>query len=86
MNIVQKKRAKDEDIRHLTAVSLDIDPVRKKGVAATEDQHQTAIGFALDLQEDLGGDVDDSGNGAYLWISFITPIEITSEDFESTDK
>ena len=39
MNIVQKKRAKYENIKHLTAVSLDIDPVRKKDTASTKEQH-----------------------------------------------
>lgn len=86
MNIVQKKRAKDEDIRHLTAVSLDIDPIRKKGIPATKEQHQTVIRFALDLQGDFGGCADDSGNGAYLWISFETPIDIADDNFCSVKK
>jgi len=81
MDEVQRKRAKDKDIRYLTAISLDIDPVRKKGIASTDEQHQQAICFSLKLQRYLGGDVDDSGNGAYLWIPFITPIEITAENF-----
>lgn len=81
MNIVQKKRAKDEDIRHLTAVSLDIDPVRGKGMPSTEEQHQAAVDFALTMQQANGGGVDDSGNGAYLWIPFITPIEVTADNF-----
>lgn len=86
MNIIQKKRAKDKDIKYLTAVSLDIDPVRKKGIPSTKEQRQAAIGFALDLQWDLGGDVDDSGNGAYLWIPFITPIEISADNSSITKK
>ena len=81
MNTIEKKRARDRDIRYLTAVSLDIDPIRKKGIPSTKEQHQAAIGFALNLQWDLGGDVDDSGNGAYLWIPFITAIEISSDNF-----
>jgi hypothetical protein len=81
LNIVQKKRAKDRDIHHLTAISLDIDPIREKGRSSTDEQHQQAIDFALRLQHDIGGDVDDSGNGAYLWIPFLTPIEISDENF-----
>ena len=76
-----RKRAKDKDIRFLTAISLDIDPVRKKGIASTDEQHEQAIRFASKLQSNLGGDVDDSGNGAYLWISFNTPIEVTAGYF-----
>lgn len=75
-----KKRAKDEDIRYLTAVSLDIDPIRKKDTPSTKEQHEAAIAFALNLQWGLGGCVDDSGNGAYLWISFIAPIRITRDN------
>jgi len=86
MNNIQKKRAKDKDIRYLTAISLDIDPVRKKGMASTDKQHQQAIRFALMLQCFLGGDVDDSGNGSYLWIPFITPIEIFTENFKIIKK
>ena len=86
MDTVKKKRAKDKEIKHLTAVSLDIDPIRKKGIASTKEQRQTAIRFALDLQWDLGGDVDDSGNGAYLWIPFVTPIEISQENFYNVKK
>ena len=82
MDVVRKKRARDRDIKHITAISLDIDPVREKGLASTEEQHDAAIRFALDLQWDFGGDVDDSGNGVYLWIPFVTPIEVTSENFE----
>lgn len=81
MNIVEKRRAKDREIHYLTAISLDIDPIRKKNEPATEKQRKAAVSFALDLQWDKGGDVDDSGNGAYLWLAFETPIEITAENF-----
>jgi hypothetical protein len=80
MNINHKKRAKDSDIQHITAISLDIDPIRPRGEPSTRKQHRAALSFALDLQWDLWGDVDDSGNGAYLWIPFVTPIKITAQD------
>ena len=80
MDTVGKKRARDRDIRYLTAISLDIDPIRDKELPSTPEQHQAAVSFALNLQWDLGGDVDDSGNGAYLWIPFRTPIEITPDN------
>lgn len=71
-----KRRASDSDIEFITAISLDIDPVRPKGTSSTEKQHKTAVDFALMLQSSIGGWVDDSGNGAYLWIPFRTPIPV----------
>ena len=70
MNINWKKRAKDLEIKDLTAISLDIDPIRAKGLAASERQKEKAVGFALRLQNEFGGMVDDSGNGSYLWLLF----------------
>ena len=75
-----RQRAKDNDIDHITAISLDIDPIRPKGTSATEEQHRTAIGFALKLHNEIGGWVDDSGNGAYLWIPFRTAIFTNNHD------
>ena len=86
MNSVRKQRASDRDIQHLPAISLDIDPVRVKGTPATKCQRQAAIGFALNLQWELGGYVDDSGNGSYLWIPFITPVAITAENGDAIKK
>ena len=74
-----KRRASDKDIRHITAISLDIDPIRQRK-EASEAQHKTALAFALDMQWDLGGRVDDSGNGAHLWLVFETPILVNSEN------
>ena len=73
-------RASDSQIEILTAFSLDIDPLRKKGSAATVQQREAALKFALLLQRFIGGHIDSSGNGAYLWISFRTPIKITPEN------
>ena len=72
----RRQRAKDIDIEYITAISLDIDPIRPKGTSSIEEQHKRAIGFALKLHNDIGGWVDDSGNGAYLWIPFMTPISV----------
>ena len=80
MNIVHKRRARDKEIEYITAISLDIDPIRPKDTPASEREHQTAINFAVKLREDIGGWVDDSGNGAYLWIQFAKLIRITSEN------
>ena len=71
-----KQRARDNHIKVITAVSLDIDPIRPPGTASTTGQHQQAIEFAIKLHNEIGGWVDDSGNGAYLWIPFRTPIRV----------
>ena len=75
-----KQRAKDRDIQYITAISLDIDPIRPKGTSSTDEQHRKAIGFALCLGREIGGWVDDSGNGSYLWIPFENPIRITNKN------
>lgn len=75
-----RQRARDSDIQYMTAISLDIDPVRPKETSATERQRGNAIDFALRLQSQIGGWVDDSGNGAYLWISFKTPIRVDNDN------
>ena len=71
-----RQRAKDSDIEYVTAISLDIDPIRPKGTSSTLQQHRRAIRFATELHNQLGGWVDDSGNGAYLWIPFKTAIKV----------
>ena len=75
-----KQRAKDGDIELITAISLDIDPVRPKGASSTGKQHKAAVDFALMLQSNIGGWVDDSGNGAYLWIPFRTPMPVSNSN------
>jgi len=82
MDTVGKRRAKDKDIQHITGISLDIDPVRPKSQPASRKQRDAAVSFALDLQWDIGGNVDDSGNGSYLWIPFVKPIEIDTENWK----
>ena len=73
----RKQRARDDDIEYVTAISLDIDPIRPKGTSSTDEEHRKAIKFATMLHDDIGGWVDDSGNGAYLWIQFTAPIQLT---------
>jgi len=75
-----KQRAKDSDIEFVTAISLDIDPIRPKGTSATVAQHKKAIEFATKLYHQLGGWVDDSGNGAYMWLPFSTAIPVNNEN------
>ena len=75
-----RQRARDRDIECITAVSLDIDPIRPKGTSATDEEHKKAIEFAIMLHNDIGGYVDDSGNGAYLWLPFRTPIMVPNSE------
>ena len=70
MDRKRKKRGRDADIETLTAISLDIDPIRRKGEPSTDEQHQTAISFSLEIQKTVSGEVYNSGNGAYLWVPF----------------
>ena len=79
-----RQRAKDSEIEYVTAISLDIDPIRPKGTSSTAKQHRTAIKFAIDLHNQIGGWVDDSGNGAYLWIPFETAIHVNSANRDET--
>jgi len=72
----RRQRARDNDIEYVTAVSLDIDPIRPKGTSSTDEGHRKAIKFATMLHDDIGGWVDDSGNGSYLWIPFAAPIQV----------
>lgn len=72
----KKVRAKDSEIQYVTALSLDIESVRPRGIPATNKQRKDAASFALNMQWDLGGWVYDSGNGVYLWFAFKTPIKV----------
>jgi hypothetical protein len=76
MDALLRLRASDTQIQILTALSLDIDPIRPKNQPATALQRGKALRFASLLQRFIGGFVDDSGNGAYLWLPF-TPIHLT---------
>jgi hypothetical protein len=74
----RKSRASDRDIEWLTAMVLDIDPVRPKGTSSTDVQHQAALAFAEKVAEDIGGSIDSSGNGSYVWIA-LKPVKINDE-------
>jgi hypothetical protein len=76
MDSVHRLRASEVHIKTLTAISLDIDPIRPKDQPANRQQREVALRFASLLQRFLGGYVDDSGNGAYLWIPFCNSIQL----------
>jgi hypothetical protein len=80
LDVRYKQRAKDKDIEYITAISLDIDPIRPRGRSSSDSEHKMALDFALKLQQQIGGWVDDSGNGAYLWLPFADPIGVTDRN------
>jgi hypothetical protein len=80
MDALLRLRASDAQIETLTGISLDIDPIRPKDQPATASQREKALRFAVLLQRFLGGYVDDSGNGAYLWLPFLSPIHLSPKN------
>jgi hypothetical protein len=78
----RKSRASDRNIGWMQAMVLDIDPIRSKGTSSTDEQHEAALAFAEKIAKDIGGSVDDSGNGSYVWIP-INPIKINDENMET---
>ena len=75
----KKRRASDKDIEYVTALSLDIDPIREKNTSSTDEQHKAALDLAVKISEEIGGSADDSGNGSYVWIP-IKPINVTDDN------
>lgn len=62
------------NIGYLCLLMIDMDPIRPKGTASTDEQHTLAINHALKIQKDiLGSIVVDSGSGAHVYIP-IKPI------------
>jgi KaiC/GvpD/RAD55 family RecA-like ATPase len=66
-------------------LTLDIDPIREKGTAATEAQHQDAIKAGRELIKHFGhGVLASSGNGAL--VIFPTGKQMAKEECESLGK
>jgi len=78
------KRGGKDKVAAITTVFLDIDPVRPKGIPATQEENKLAIAKARELtrlslfQEST---IATSGNGAYV----IIPVEFT-EDLDTREK
>ena len=70
---------KAENVRTVNIIAIDLDAVREKGEAATDDELQKVIEYAkkinTELQEKFGtpGELLMSGNGVQIWL----PVEIT---------
>ncbi len=73
--------AKNTDIEWLTSFVMDIDPTSAER-PSTDEEYQTAIGFAKKIQEaHKGSAIIGSGNGAYIWMP-IQPIRISDKNRE----
>lgn len=77
--------AHDRDIERLTALVVDIDPVRPKDVASTDEELARAVSRAGELaawieSKGFGRPVRNmSGNGCHLWFA-LPPLEITAQN------
>lgn len=71
------RRAGDDDIQHLTALVLDVDPAgRGRGKLGTDEQHARALEVARGLAEELGGALIDSGGGAQVLLPLSAPVPV----------
>lgn len=72
--IANVHRTKDSEIKKITNILVDIDPIRTSGTSATDEEHDIAIETAKKISKDLNKDgwptplMVDSGNGAHLII------------------
>ncbi len=83
--IGRSPRDKDGNVIACTALSLDLDPVRAKGTAATDQQHRIALRAAQYLSGRMPGAVIfSSGNGALVLFPLRRPI--SSERAERVGK
>lgn len=80
MNIVDKKKGRVLDVQYITAVCFNIVQVKAEYQGHSKTKHQTALNFVRTLQGVMGGDIDNLGDAISLWIPFITPIRLTTEN------
>lgn len=75
--IGRSPRDKDGNVVHVSCLSLDLDPIRPKGTAATKQQHIGALCAADDLSRRLrAGIIASSGNGALVLFPLRGPIGV----------
>ena len=64
----------------LNTIVFDVDPVRPKDTASTDEQHKAAIELANRITKDIGGGlVVSSGSGAHAYVP-ITPIKVENRE------
>jgi KaiC/GvpD/RAD55 family RecA-like ATPase len=67
-------------INNLTTLCIDVDPVREKDTASTDEQHKAAIELANRIAKDLGDAVVvSSGSGAHVYVPLQT-IKVEDRD------
>ncbi|WP_053332893.1 hypothetical protein [Haliangium ochraceum] len=80
-----KRGARDSRIEHITAVVIDIDPVRAKNTASTDEELDRAIACGDRISNWLADKGyarpvrNMSGNGCQLWFA-VPPIALTAEN------
>jgi len=75
----QKTGGRSKDIEYITAINLDIDPIRPTGQASTEQEHNLAMQTAIKLSYDYENSIPYStGNGAALLFP-VKPYKITGD-------
>lgn len=78
-------RTKDGTVHESTCLSLDLDPIRPKDTAATEEQWETTIEACREIKRRLGhGIISSSGNGGL--ILFPLRERMSKEDGEACGK
>jgi hypothetical protein len=74
------RAASDEDIEKITAIAIDIDPIRPAHTASTDDELQQAIEVGKKIAAEYpNSSVDMTGNGAAVWMVLDEPIENSDE-------
>jgi putative DNA primase/helicase len=79
-------RSSDKEMAGIRNLLIDLDPKRPSGISSTDNEHEMAMLFAMQLKTDLVGAgwpaplVGDSGNGAHL--IFPLDLENTPENAE----
>ncbi|ACY13439.1 hypothetical protein [Haliangium ochraceum] len=80
-----KRGARDSRIEHITSVVIDIDPVRAKNTASTDEELGRAVACGDRISDWVAGEGcarpvrNMSGNGCQLWFA-VPPIALTAEN------
>ena len=77
-----REGGKNEDITFITAVAIDIDPIRDKNSPSTDEEFSYAIDVAESISKDFpNSTIDLTGNGACVWMP-IEPIQVPLNEDE----
>lgn len=79
INPRSKESGKAEDIGFITCLVIDIDPVRPKGAASSDQQLQEALGLGASIATDYKGFRVSSGSGCHVYIP-CRPIKVENRE------